>query len=100
MGMGLSPIYLNKGTDSRLGLTKKDSDLPEIVHLSFDFISFSLCIHTRGVARGRSWGARDPPLVGLLLSKQPTIFRWRKRHDNILAVKAIVEKPTFFKICF
>ena len=50
----------------------------------------------RGVARGRSWGARDPPLVGLLLSKQPTIFRWRKRHDNILAVKAIVEKPTFY----
>ena len=37
-----------------------------------------------------------PPLVGLLLSKQPTIFRWRKRHDNILAVKAIVEKPTFY----
>ena len=31
-------------------------------------------------------------LVGLLLSK-------RKRHDNILAAKAIVEKPTFFK-CF
>ena len=49
----------------------------------------------RGVARGGgSWGARDPPLVGLLLSKQPTIFRWRKRHDNILAVKAIVEMPT------
>ena len=40
-------------------------------------------------------GSRDPPLVGLLLSKQPTIFRWWKRHDNILAVKAIVEKPTF-----
>ena len=33
----------------------------------------------RGIARGGgSWGARDPPLrlVGLLLSKQPTIFRW------------------------
>ena len=31
----------------------------------------------RGVASGggRSWGARDPPLVGLVLSKQPTIFR-------------------------
>ena len=54
----------------------------------------------RGVARVRSWGACDPPLVGLLLSRQPTIFRWRKRHDNILAVKAIVEKPTFFKIFF
>ena len=54
----------------------------------------------RGVARVRSWGARDPPLVGLLLSKQPTIFRWRKRHDNILAVKAIVEKPTFLKFVF
>ena len=53
----------------------------------------------RGVARG-SWGARDPPLVGLLLSKQPTIFRWRNRHDNILAVKAIVEKPTFLKFVF
>ena len=38
-----------------------------------------------------------PPLVGLLLSKQPTIFRWRKRHDNILA---IVEKPTFLKFVF
>ena len=49
-----------------------------------------------------SWGARDPPppLVGPLLSKQPTIFRWRKRHDNILAVKAIVEKPTFLKKYF
>ena len=46
MGMGLSPFYLNKGTDSRLGLTKRDNDLLEIVHLSFDFISFSLCIHT------------------------------------------------------
>ena len=54
----------------------------------------------RGVARGGggSWGARDPPLVGLLLSKEPTIFRWPKRHDNILAVKAIVEKPIFL-IC-
>ena len=41
-----------------------------------------------------------PPGVGLLLSKQPTIFRWRKRHDNILAVKAIVEKPTFLKFVF
>ena len=40
------------------------------------------------------------PLVGLPLNKQPTIFRWRKRHGNILAVKAIVEKPTFFKMCF
>ena len=49
---------------------------------------------------GGSCGARDPPLVGLLLSKQPTIFRWRKRHDNILAVKAIVEKPTFLKFVF
>ena len=54
----------------------------------------------RGVARGGSWGARHPPLVGLLLSKQPTIFRWQKRHDNILAVKAIVEKPTFLKFVF
>ena len=54
----------------------------------------------RGVARGGSWGARGPPLVGLLLSKQPTIFRWRNRHDNILAVKAIVEKPTFLKFVF
>ena len=56
----------------------------------------------RGVARGGggSWGARDPLLVGPLLSKQPTIFRWRKRHDNILAVKAIVEKPSFFKFVF
>ena len=41
-----------------------------------------------------------PPLVGLLLSEQPTIFRWRKRHDNILAVKAIVEKPSLLKFVF
>ena len=57
----------------------------------------------RGSIQGRSQGvlgARDPPLVGLLLSKQPTIFRWRRRHDNILAVKAIVEKPTFLKFVF
>ena len=62
-------------------------------------VSQFLC--NRGVARG-SWGARDPPppLVGLLLSKQPTIFRWRKRHDNILAIKAIVETPTFLKFVF
>ena len=56
----------------------------------------------QGLARGGSWGAREPPppLVGLLLSKQPTIFRWRKRHDNILAVQAILEKPTFLKFVF
>ena len=34
------------------------------------------------------------------VGKQPTIFRWRKRHDNILAVKSIVEKPTFLKFVF
>ena len=55
---------------------------------------------SRGVARGGSWGARDPPLVAHLLNKQPTIFRWRKRYDNILAVKAIVEKPTFLTFGF
>ena len=62
----------------------------------------TVIMYTRSVARGGggSWGARDPPLVGLLLSKQPTIFRWRKRHDNILAIKAIVEKPTFLKFVF
>ena len=49
----------------------------------------------RGVARGGPGVPVTPPLVGLLLSKQPTIFRWRKCHDNILAVKVIVEKPTF-----
>ena len=58
----------------------------------------------RGVAScggGGSWGAREPPpLVGLLLNKQPTIFRWRKHHGNILAVKAIVEKLTFLKFVF
>ena len=52
----------------------------------------------RGVARGvlgSPWGL-GVPLVGLLFSKQPTIFSWQKRHYNILAVKdAIVEKPTF-----
>ena len=63
-------------------------DLSEIGSLILELLSL-----LRGVARGGSWGARDPPLVGLLLSK-------RKRHDNILAVKAIVEKPTFFKFVF
>ena len=29
--------------------------------------------------------------------KQPTIFRWQKRHDDTLAVKSIIEKPTFLK---
>ena len=54
----------------------------------------------RGVARG-VLGWPWPPLVGLLLSKQTTIFSWRKRHDNILAIKdAIVEKPTFLKFVF
>ena len=54
-------------------------------------------------AKTLEWVPVTPPptlLVGLLLSKQPTIFRWRKRHDNILAVKAIVEKPTFLKFVF
>ena len=45
-------------------------------------------------------GVPVTPLVGLLLSKQPIIFRWRKRHDNILALKVIVEKPTFLKFVF
>ena len=31
--------------------------------------------HCKGVTRGGSWGARDPPFVSLFLSKQPTIFR-------------------------
>ena len=59
-------------------------------------------VFNRGVASGGglSWSARDPPLVGLLLRKQPTIFRWRQRHDNTLAVKGIVEKPTFLKFVF
>ena len=59
---------------------------------------------SRGVAGGGggggAWGARDPPLIGLLFSKQPTIFRWQKLHGNILAVKAIVKKPTFLKFVF
>ena len=60
----------------------------------------------RGVARwgggGGSWGARDPPLVGLRLSKQPTIFKWRKRHDmgQYLGRKSHCWKAHFFKICF
>ena len=59
-------------------------------------------VFNRGVAGGGggSWGSRDPPLVGLLLRKQPTIFRWRKRHDNIMVVKGIVEKSTFLKFVF
>lgn len=55
MGMGLSPIYLNKGTDSRLGLTKKDSDLLEIVHLSFDFISFHYAYTDTEVRCGKAF---------------------------------------------
>ena len=58
-------------------------------------------LQVRGVVRGVlgcPWP--PPPLAGLLLSKQPTIFRWRKRHDNILTVKAIVEKPTSLKFVF
>ena len=44
----------------------------------------------------------SPPLPGRPSFEQAqlTIFKWRKRHDNILAVKAIVEKAHFFKICF
>ena len=57
-------------------------------------------VRYRGVARGGPGVPVTPPLVGLLLNKQPTIFRWRKRHDNILAVKAIDEKPTFLKFVF
>ena len=46
-----------------------------------------------GVGRGKgSWGTRKPPLKAFL-GKQPTIFRWRKRHDDILTAK----KKTFLK---
>ena len=41
--------------------------------ISFVFLVFSLPVI--GVARGGSWGARDPPFVSLLVSKQLTIFR-------------------------
>ena len=79
-------------------LSNESVDVPDVKNGKF--VQWSLK-ESRGVARGEgSWGARDPPLVGVLLSKQPTIFRWRKRHDNILAVKAIVEKPTFSKFVF
>ena len=37
----------------------------------------SVQIHTsgKGISRGGSWGAREPPFVSLFVSKQPTIFR-------------------------
>ena len=64
-------------------------------------IPFNLGRFIRGVARGGPGvPVTPPPLVGLLLRKQPAIFRWRKRHDNIVAVKAIVENPTFLKFGF
>ena len=58
----------------------------------FSVLSFNWL---RGLARGGPGVPFTPPFVGLLLSKQPTIFSWRKRHNYILAVKAIVKKPTF-----
>ena len=83
---------------------KEDLNFPSILFKIVFSAHFSMpCPHYLKQGRsqgGGSWGARDPPLVGLLLSKQPTIFRWRKRHDNLLAVKAIVEKPTFLKFVF
>ena len=54
----------------------------------------------RGEGRGGPGVPMTPPLGRLLLSKQPTIFRWQKRHDNILAIKANCRKAHFFKICF
>ena len=54
-------------------------------------IRLSPLIH-EGEQRYKLYIVGDPRMVSLLLSKQPTIFRWRKRHNNILAVKAIVEK--------
>ena len=50
-----------------------------IIHTFFSILKWLLnratkkvqILFNRGVARGVSWGARDPPLVGLLLSKQP-----------------------------
>ena len=58
--------------------------------------------HCRGVARrGPGVPVTPPPPLGRPSFEQtPTIFRWRKRHDNILAVKAIFEKPTFLKFLF
>ena len=67
----------------------------KILSWRFRHLNIVGCLLTRRPTKGGSRAPQDPPLVGLLLSKQPTIFRWRKRHDNILAVKAIVEKPTF-----
>ena len=54
-----------------------------------------------GVGRGKgSWGTRKPPLKAFL-GKQPTIFRWRKRHDDILtAKKKHFWKAHFCEICF
>ena len=45
-------------------------------HPSLHGFSSSLRGVAGGVGGGGSWGAGDPPLVALLLSKQPTIFRW------------------------
>ena len=87
------------------GIRNSKEQNPETNHTNQALKATNKIIVSRGVARGGpgvpvTLLPPPPPLVGLLLSKQPTIFRWRKRHDNILAVKAIVEKPTFLKFGF
>ena len=90
---------------------RDDEKAKRYFQLQNRYLAFKEQLNTRTrpdeiISRGVAMGGRGPdvpvtpPLVGLLLSKQPTIFRWRKCHDNILAVKAIVEKPTFLKFVF
>ena len=43
----------------------------------------------QGRSQGGSWGARDPPVLQAFFNKT-TYDRWRKCHDDILA---IVKKP-------
>ena len=40
-------------------------------------VLFHNTLHRRSQGGGGSWGARGPPFVSLLVSKQLTIFRWQ-----------------------
>ena len=62
------------------------------------YLFFSLVVPTITVSlyyqersQGGSWGARDPPLLQAFFN-QTTYNKWRKCHDDILA---IVKKPCF-----
>lgn len=76
---------------------KKGKFVKQFFQYSGWLIKYCLHSHNYGVREGWVLGCPWPHFCKPFLSKQPTIFSWQKRHDNILATKATVETPHFLK---